>query len=85
MTTILRLKEVSTATGLARSTIYLYVSKGLFPSPVKLGERIIGWEASIIESLNNARIQGKSNAEIKKLVEKLESQRNTTDQGESHE
>ncbi|WP_338821365.1 AlpA family transcriptional regulator [Acidovorax temperans] len=40
---ILRLPAVSELTGLPRSTLYLYISKGQFPKPVKLGIRSVGW------------------------------------------
>ncbi|PCJ87454.1 MAG: AlpA family transcriptional regulator [Thiotrichaceae bacterium] len=42
-TTILRLPTVKERTGLSRSTIYLKVSNGTFPSPISLGERAVGW------------------------------------------
>lgn len=41
--TILRLPEVKTKTGLSRSTIYLRISEGLFPRPIALGGRAVGW------------------------------------------
>jgi prophage regulatory protein len=40
---ILRLPEVMTRTGLSRSTIYLRISQGAFPTPVSLGGRAVGW------------------------------------------
>ena len=40
---VLRLPEVIEITGLGRSTIYAKVSRGNFPSPIKLGERAVGW------------------------------------------
>jgi prophage regulatory protein len=46
---ILRLPEVSKRTGKSRSTIYLDVSNGKFPAPVKLGARAVGWVESEIE------------------------------------
>ena len=52
VTTILRLPAVKARTGLARSTIYLRVSQGKFPKPVRLGGRAVGWpEAEIQEWL----------------------------------
>ena len=48
--TILRLPAVKSHTGLSRSTIYLAVSKGNFPQPVRLGARAVGWLESEIES-----------------------------------
>lgn len=38
-TAILRLPAVKARTGLSRSTIYLRISEGSFPSPVSLGGR----------------------------------------------
>ncbi|MBC8366756.1 AlpA family transcriptional regulator, partial [bacterium] len=42
-TTILRLPTVKQRTGLSRSTIYLRISEGRFPTPVSLGGRAVGW------------------------------------------
>ncbi|MBM7074489.1 AlpA family transcriptional regulator [Shewanella sp. 202IG2-18] len=40
---ILRLPEVKTKTGIARSTIYKLIAVGDFPAPVSLGARAVGW------------------------------------------
>lgn len=40
---ILRLPTVKSRTGLSRSTIYLRISLGIFPKPVSLGARAVGW------------------------------------------
>lgn len=40
---ILRLQAVMAMTGLARSTIYLYMKQGNFPKAIKLGSRSVGW------------------------------------------
>lgn len=48
-TTILRLPAVKARIGLARSTIYLRISEGTFPPPVRLGPRAVGWVESEIE------------------------------------
>ncbi len=51
---ILRLPAVKACTGLSRSTIYLRVSQGVFPKPVNLGARAVGWiEAEIQEWLQH--------------------------------
>ena len=39
----LRRKQVETRTGLSRSTIYQYIKDGVFPKPVPLGPRAVGW------------------------------------------
>ena len=61
---ILRLPAVRASTGLSRSTIYARISEGLFPKPVSLGARAVGWPANEVESINSARISGRSNEEI---------------------
>ena len=40
---LIKLKEVMNCTGLARSTIYKYISESAFPKPVPLGERAVAW------------------------------------------
>jgi prophage regulatory protein len=74
---ILRLPAVRASTGLSRSTIYLRIAQGVFPRPVRLGGRAVGWPASEVASINAARIAGKSNSEIIDLVVKLEAGRKT--------
>ncbi|ALO33902.1 AlpA family transcriptional regulator [Colwellia sp. MT41] len=53
---IIRLPEVKNTTGLSRSTIYLYMSKGIFPASISLGTRAIGWLRSDIEQYLEDRI-----------------------------
>ena len=55
--TILRLPEVIKRTGYSRSTIYLKTSKGIFPKPIGLGDRAVGWLEAEIETWINGRIQ----------------------------
>ena len=41
---ILRMPEVCAITGLGKSTIYKKLTEGIFPRPVRLGPRAIGWK-----------------------------------------
>ena len=51
---VLRRKDVEAMVGLSRSTIYHLISQGLFPAPIKLGKRAVGWKVSDLEIwLNN--------------------------------
>ena len=52
---ILRLPEVSQATGLSRSTIYRLVQAGNFPPSLQLTTRTIGWYSTDIETWIAAR------------------------------
>jgi prophage regulatory protein len=47
---IVRLPVVLSRTGLSRSSIYLKVNQSVFPAPVSLGARAIGWMESQIDS-----------------------------------
>lgn len=70
-TAILRLPRVKSYSGLGRSTIYLRISQGLWPKPVRLGARAVGWPETECEALNVARIAGKTDEEIRALVSRL--------------
>ena len=72
---ILRLPEVMARTGLSRSTIYVRISKGLWPKPISLGERAVGWPDHEVEAVNAARVAGKSNEEVEVIVRNLEANR----------
>ena len=77
--TILRRKQVQAESGYSRSTIYLRIAEGLWPKPVSLGVRAVGWPASEVSAMNAARIAGKSDDEIRALVARLEKERHTAD------
>ncbi|MBL8645465.1 MAG: AlpA family phage regulatory protein [Rhodospirillaceae bacterium] len=77
VTTILRLPDVLRATGRSRSAQYLDIRQGLFTEPVQIGARAVGWPAEEVAALNAARIAGKSDAEIRELVTRLEAARKT--------
>ena len=73
--TILRLPAVKSASGYARSTIYLRIAQRLWTKPVRLGARAVGWPADEVQALNAARIAGMTDDEIRLLVERLEAAR----------
>lgn len=77
--TILRLPAVLAGTGLSRSTIYLRIAQGVFTHPVSLGARTVGWPAHEVTAINAARIAGKSETEMRALVQELESARKVTE------
>jgi prophage regulatory protein len=52
---IMRRPDVEFAVGLKRSAIYSMMAKGRFPSPVKIGERAVGWRQSAITAWINSR------------------------------
>jgi len=73
--TFLRLPVVLHERGRSRSAHYLDIQQGLFPRPVAIGLRAVGWPASEVAAINAARIAGKSDPEIRELVAQLEAAR----------
>jgi len=55
-TRILRLPDVMAVTGQSRSLIYQKVKAGVFPQPVKLGPKAVGWVEHEISAYNDALI-----------------------------
>jgi predicted DNA-binding transcriptional regulator AlpA len=47
---LLRFRQVREIVPLSRSEIYRRISLGTFPAPVKLGERVVAWDADEIQS-----------------------------------
>ena len=56
-TKIYRISAIMEMTGLSRSWIYLAVSKGEFPKPIKIGKRAIGWPESVIKEWIQGKVQ----------------------------
>ncbi len=70
--TILRLPAVLRERARSRSAHYLDIQQGVFTRPVRIGLRAVGWPASEVAALNGARVAGKSEAEIRDLVVRLQ-------------
>ena len=73
--TILRLPAVKSSCGYSRSTIYLRITQGLWPKPISLGPRSVGWPEHEVAAVNAARVAGKTEDEIRTLVLKLHAER----------
>lgn len=82
MQAILRLRAVQQATGYSRSTIYLRIKQGLWPRQVALGPRCIGWPQQEVFALNEARVEGKSDDDIRTLVAHLHQARQSGKRGQ---
>ena len=54
---ILRLPEVKSSVGLARSTIYARIEEGTFPKPISLGPRAVGWLESEIQDWVRQKVE----------------------------
>lgn len=49
MSKYLRISDVALKVGIAKSTIWLWVTQNRFPKPIKLSSRITVWEEQKIE------------------------------------
>lgn len=77
MKTILRLPAVTAQIGLSRSTLYTRVSQGLWPKPVSLGARAVGWPSDEVAAVISAHVAGESDEYIRGLVAEIQASRNT--------
>jgi len=69
---ILRMTAVLAETGLAsHATIYGDIHAGLFTVPVQISERAVGWPDTEVKAIIAARIAGKTDDQIRELVNKL--------------
>jgi prophage regulatory protein len=75
MARILKLPIVIERTGKSRSPIYADIQLGLFPKPVKLGARAVGWPEHEVEEIIAARIAGADPSKLQKLVARLHAAR----------
>ena len=73
---ILRLPSVKAEMGhRSDASIYNAIRDGLFPVGVKIGQRAKGWPSDEVEAVIAARIAGKSDDELKALVNRLHAKR----------
>jgi prophage regulatory protein len=71
-----RMPDVLATTGhRSHASIYNAVKAGLFTRPVKIGQRSVGWPSDEVAAINGARIAGRSDAELRALVNELHARR----------
>lgn len=76
--TMLRKPEVKNAFGLSNSTFHERINDGLMTPGVSLGGRAVAWPSYEVNAVLSALIAGKSQDEIKELVNQLIEQRTNT-------
>ena len=63
-----RKTEVIRRTGLPATTLQDRITSGLFPRPVSLGGRAVGWPKHEVDAVISAMIAGQENTQIRILV-----------------
>ncbi len=59
----IRLPEVMDTTGLARSTVWLWIKDGKLPKPIKLSSRVTVWKKSDIDKWVESKVE-----DIKRVI-----------------
>lgn len=72
---IIRRPETLDITGLSKSSLYNRINDGLFPPPISLGARAVGFVKVEVDAVIHAMIEEQPPAEIKALVSNLIQQR----------
>jgi prophage regulatory protein len=75
MQVIIRPGRLWVAWGISEATGYRLIEKRLLTRPARISLRGVGWPENEIDEISQARIAGKSDAEIRALVERLEAAR----------
>ncbi|WP_087494079.1 AlpA family phage regulatory protein [Curvibacter sp. AEP1-3] len=75
---ILRITAVLDETGhRSQTSIYQLVKDGLFPRPVRIGRRAVGWPLGEVHTINAARVAAFSDEQLRELVNQLHSRRSS--------
>jgi prophage regulatory protein len=72
---LLKLNAVRDVTALGSTSVYKHVKAGTFPPPIKLTTRSSAWVEDEVAAVNEARIAGKSDDDLRRLVARLVAQR----------
>lgn len=67
--------EVAEQMGICQSTLRTRIIEGLYPPPISLGARAVGWLAHETEAVIAATAAGQSDDYIRELVQELVAQR----------
>lgn len=70
---LLRRKDVQSLTGLATSTMYEMIARGLFPKPINLSKRAVAWLESEVAQWQAERI-AERDADTSKLGMRVSSE-----------
>ena len=68
---IIRRPEVLNKTGWSKSTLYNRINDGVFPTPISLGARAVGFVESECDKVVRAMIAGYTEQQLKILVQSI--------------
>ncbi len=59
----------------SNASVYNLIRGGLWPKPVQIGQRSVGWPDEEVKAICAARIAGQSDEQIRALVNRLHAKR----------
>lgn len=71
----LKLKQITDKINISKSKIYLNITKGLFPRPVKMGRSSFWLENEVDHLMRFLAVTDRKETEVKEFVEKLMEER----------
>lgn len=71
----IRMPRTKQKTGLSHGGVYLHMQQGTLPSSIRIGEKAVAWIESEIDAVIKARIERRTDDEVRDLVKKLEADR----------
>lgn len=71
----LRQRDISARYAIARATLYVLITRGLWTNPCHRGRRVSFWPAYECEILHAARVAGRCDDDIRNIVRRLEAER----------
>jgi prophage regulatory protein len=71
MKNLIKLPQVEAALAVGRSTVYQWAKDGLLPTPIKMGAKSSAWLSDEVSAIQQARIECRTEQEIKALVVNL--------------
>lgn len=72
-------RELQAATRKSNSQWYLEISQGLIPPGVRIGKNSVAWPEYEITAINQARVAGYSDDQVRELVKALLAKRKAFD------
>lgn len=72
---VIRKPEACNLAGLSNTSLFEQTKAGIFPPPISLGARAVGFIAHEVQAVLAARTVGKSDDEIRQIVKALIKQR----------
>ncbi len=74
-TNFIRMPRTKQKTGLSNGAVYHHMQQGMLPSSIRIGTKAVAWIESEIDAVMKARIERRTDDEVRELVKKLEADR----------